>query len=111
MEDVKKNCLNAGLNLESIKFIKGDISDTLKSVENIPDVISVLRLDTDWYESTKVELEVLYPNLSEKGVIILDDYGHWEGSRKAVDEYFSSKKYKPLFNIIDKDCRSAVKID
>lgn len=109
LEDVKKNCLDAGLNLGSFKFVKGDISETLKLPENIPELISILRLDTDWYESTKTELEVLYPNLSERGVLIVDDYGHWEGSRKAVDEYFSNKNYKPLFNIIDQDCRSAIK--
>ena len=70
-----------------------------------------MRLDTDWYESTKAELEILYPKLSNGGVLIIDDYGHWEGARKAVDEYFSSRKYKPLFNVIDRTGRSAIKIE
>ncbi len=109
LEDVKQNCLNANLNLDSLKFVKGDICHTLKLTENIPEKISVLRLDTDFYDSTKIELEVFYPKLCDNGVIIIDDYGRWEGSRKAVEEYFNSKKNKPLFNIIDKSCRSGIK--
>lgn len=109
LEDVKTNCLNANLTLDKFSFVKGDICQTLKSNKNIPDTISVLRLDTDFYDSTKSELEVLYPKLSDRGVLIIDDYGRWQGSRKAVDEFFVSKKNKPLFNIIDKSCRSSIK--
>lgn len=109
LEDVKKNCVNANLNLETISFIKGDVCQTLKSEINLPNAISVLRLDTDFYNSTKTELDVLYPKLSDRGVLIVDDYGRWKGSRKAVDEYFSVKKNKPLFNVVDKSCRSSIK--
>jgi hypothetical protein len=70
-----------------------------------------LRLDTDWYKSTKTELEWLYPTLSNSGVLIIDDYGHWQGSRKAVDEYFANSEYKPLFNVVDYTGRSAIKIN
>jgi hypothetical protein len=59
-----------------------------------------LRLDTDWYDSTKIELEVLYPRLINNGFLIVDDYGHWEGQKRAVDEYFRNIK-KPFMNIID----------
>lgn len=111
LEDVKKNCVDSGLGESDFYFVKGDVCQTLRMPENVPSEISVLRLDTDWYESTKVELEVLYPNLAERGVLIIDDYGHWEGSRKAVDEYFSSKNYKPLFNVIDYTGRSAIKCE
>lgn len=110
LKDVQKNCSDAGLDVNSFKFIKGDVCETLKVSKNIPTEISVLRLDTDWYESTKTELEILYPRLSDQGVLIIDDYGHWEGARKAVDEYFSSQKYKPLFNVIDRTGRSGIKI-
>ena len=110
LKDVRKNCLDAGLDINSFRFIEGDVCETLKTPKNIPDEISVLRLDTDWYESTKAELEVLYPKLSDRGVLIIDDYGHWEGAKKAVDEYFSSRQYKPLFNVIDRTGRSAIKI-
>ena len=57
-----------------------------------PEKISLLRLDTDFYESTKAELENLYPSLQAGGIIIIDDYGHWEGCKKAVDEFFFNKK-------------------
>ena len=44
-------------------------------------------MDTDWYASTKVELEILYPRLVHGGVLIIDDYGHWKKNQKAVDEF------------------------
>lgn len=109
IEDVENNCRMSSIDTRGINFVKGDVLETLKDTQYIPDSISVLRLDTDWYESTKLELEVLYPNLSKNGVLIIDDYGHWEGARKAVDEYFSNQEYKPLFNVIDYTGRSALK--
>jgi O-methyltransferase len=74
---------------------------------NLPQRISVLRLDTDWYESTKKELEVLWPRLSPGGVLMVDDYGHWAGAKKAVDEYFDGRR--PFFHYIDHTGRLAVK--
>ena len=111
LEDVKNNFVESGLDLHDVNFIEGDICNTLVNQKNIPHLISVLRLDTDWYESTKVELETLYPQLCRNGVLIIDDYGSWEGARKAVDEYFEDKKYKPFFNVIDFTGRSAIKGD
>jgi len=78
-------------------FVKGKVEDTLVNRDNVPDRISVLRLDTDFYESTKIELEVLYPLVSDGGVIIVDDYSFWHGARQAVDEYFSSNNISPAF--------------
>ena len=69
-----------------------------RSSRNIPKKISVLRLDTDWYESTKIELEVLFPLLVKDGILIIDDYGYWNGAKKAVDRYFF-KKPIALFKI------------
>lgn len=110
IDDVKNNCISSNVNLDGLNFIKGDVSETLSIKENLPTQISILRLDTDWYESTKSELKVLYPILNVGGVLIIDDYGHWEGARKAVDEYFSVCRYKPLFNVIDYTGRSAIKL-
>jgi len=87
---VKKNMENTGLNLNDIKYVIGLVEDTLE--EKSPSKISVLRLDTDFYESTKKELEILFPKLQVGGIIIVDDYGHWKGCKKAVDEYFKDKK-------------------
>ncbi len=74
-----------------------------------PQAISILRLDTDWYVSTRHELEHLYPRLSPAGVLIIDDYGHWEGARRAADEYFSGIPDAPLLCRIDYTGRVAVK--
>ena len=90
---------------DQIRIVRGDVLQTLQVVR--PQSISVLRLDTDWYESTKLELELLYPLLSPGGVLIIDDYGHWEGSRAAVDEYFSGR-HRPLLSRITPAVRMAV---
>ncbi len=78
-----------------LRFCQGDVAETLQVMP--PEKIALLRLDTDWYESTKIELEVLYPRLQSGGVLIVDDYGHWQGARKAVDEYFG-ERYGAWFN-------------
>lgn len=91
IDDVKENLLNNGFkNLP--KLIKGDTKKVLKLKKNLPDKISFMRLDTDYYESTLNELKVLFPKLTKRGVLIIDDYGHHTGCRKAVDEYFKNKK-------------------
>lgn len=91
IEEVKSNLSLSKFDKNKIKFIVGDVSETLLDTKNIPDKISILRLDTDWYKSTKDELIFLYPKLVDSGVLIVDDYGHWKGSKKAVDEYFENK--------------------
>ena len=68
---------------------------------NLPESISILRLDTDFYDSTLVELNKLYPLLSPGGYIIIDDYGHWEGSRRAVNEYFGEEFVLANFKKLD----------
>jgi O-methyltransferase len=89
MEEVMDNFTEEGVWDEGkIKMVPGMVEKTLLDPINIPDAISLLRLDTDWYESTKIELEVLWPRLVSGGFLIVDDYGHWMGSRKAVDDYF-----------------------
>lgn len=63
------------------------VEDTVPA--DAPDTISILRLDTDWYTSTRHELTHLYPRLSSGGVLIIDDYGYWQGSRTAVEEFLA----------------------
>lgn len=99
LEDVKKVLSESKFNEENIVYVVGDVSETLTQKENIPKKISILRLDTDWYKSTKDELNYLYPILEDKGVLIVDDYGHWQGSKLAVDEYFS--EYDVKIEVID----------
>lgn len=89
LDEVRANVLSTNYPKEKIHFVKGKVEDTIPGV--IPSGIALLRLDTDWYESTFHELVHLYPLLQRKGVLILDDYGYWAGHKKAVDEYFADK--------------------
>ncbi len=87
--EARKNLEDTGtLDDNLLRFVVGDVCKTLLEPANIPERIALMRLDTDWYASTKIELKVLYPRLVPGGVLIVDDYGHWMGARKAVDEYF-----------------------
>lgn len=108
LEEVMANFSALGL-AEWAEFVKGDILETLRRPQTLPDRIGILRLDTDWYESTKLELEVLYPRLQVGGVLIIDDYGHWGGARKAVDEYFADRP-QPFLAYTDYTGRVGVKV-
>ena len=105
IDDVKRNLGRLRYPEDRIHFVPGDVLQTLPHKE--PDRIALLRLDTDWYESTRHEMESLYDKLVTGGVLIIDDYGHWGGSRKAVDEYFGAAA--PLLSRIDYTGRIAVK--
>ena len=72
-------------------------------------ILPFLRLDTDWYKSTKHELIHLFPKISKGGVLIIDDYGFWQGAKQAVDEYISENNIKILLNRIDHTGRIAIK--
>lgn len=107
IDKVRKNILNNCKDIKNIKLIKGDVLKTLLVKDNIPNKISILRLDTDWYKSTKIELEILFPKLVKNGVLIIDDYGDFLGCKKAVDEYFKNKKFN-IFKI-DSGARMLIK--
>jgi hypothetical protein len=106
-EAVKRNVLSTGYPADKLHFVRGKVEDTLPG--NAPDRIALLRLDTDWYESTRHELIHLYPRLCERGVLICDDYGDWQGARQAVDEYFAAQPFKPLLTRMDTTGRMAIK--
>lgn len=111
LEEVEQNFKDAKVDLKDVKFVQGDVLKTLSICENLPHKIAVLRLDIDWYESTRKEMEVLYPLLSRGGVLLIDDYGHWDGARKAIEEYFydNSDYHKPLLQYTDYAGRMGVK--
>lgn len=88
LDEVKQIINKTEYPMDKIKYVVGDVLETLNNETNIPNKISVLRLDTDWYLSTKKEMDVLFPILTSQGVLIVDDYGHWGGAKKAIDEYF-----------------------
>jgi O-methyltransferase len=108
LDEVKKNLEKTGYSREKIHFIQGKVEDTIPL--SAPQKIALLRLDTDWYESTKHELVHLFPRLVNGGVLIVDDYGYWQGCRKAVDEYIRDNGISILLNRIDFTGRIAVKV-
>lgn len=109
LEDVTASMTISGYPMDRVRFVKGKVEDTLRSAEPLPERIALLRLDTDWYLSTKAEMEILYPRLVPGGVLILDDYGHWAGSKQAVDEYFAERGVALLLNRIDRAGRMAIR--
>lgn len=109
IEEVRENLAKTGYPTQLLHFIEGDMTATLEVQANLPNEIAVLRLDTDWYESTKKELDVLFPRIVSGGVCIIDDYGHWSGAKKAVDEYLSHQKLSPLLFATDYTGRCFIK--
>jgi O-methyltransferase len=108
IDDVRANMQATGYPQELVHYVKGPVETTIPdSAPRGP--IALLRLDTDWYESTKHELTHLFPLLSEGGVLIIDDYGHWHGARKAVDEYFGAYGGRFYLHRIDYTGRLLVK--
>ncbi len=108
IEDVQTNLESTGYPKEKLHYVKGKVEDTIPGT--LPKAISILRLDTDWYESTYHELIHLFPLLSKNGVLIIDDYGHWEGARGAVDKYIKENNITILLNRIDYTGRIGIKI-
>ena len=89
------------------KLIKGNIMKTLLEKKNLPENISFLRMDTDLYKTTKLQLEILYPRLVSGGVLHIDDYGHCPGVKKAVDEFFENQNI--WMHRVDYTCRYIIK--
>ena len=104
---VRRTLLSTGYPEERLHIVRGPVEETLPA--EAPSSLALLRLDTDWYESTRHELVHLYPRLAEGGVLIVDDYGHWNGARLAVDEYLAGQPAPLLLNRIDYTGRLAVK--
>jgi len=108
LDGVQRNLGSTGYPMDKVHFVKGKVEDTIPG--DMPaGPVAILRLDTDWYESTRHELRYFYPSLARSGVLILDDYGHWQGARKAVDEYFAAHGIRPLMGRVDADGRMLLK--
>lgn len=107
LERVKQTMNRCAYDPARLRFVAGKVEDTLPGAA--PELIALLRLDTDWYQSTRHELEHLFPRLAPGGVLIIDDYGWWEGARRAVDEYFGTGGPRMLLNIIDETGRIGVR--
>ena len=107
MDDVKSNLVATGYPADQILLVKGRVEDTIPAT--MPKALALLRLDTDWYESTRHELTHLYPILSRFGLLIIDDYGHWQGARQATDEFVRTLPDPLYLHRIDYTARLAVK--
>jgi len=107
IQEVRGNLAKTAYPTQNIDLVKGPVEETIPGFA--PDRIAILRLDTDWHASTKHELIHLYPRLASGGVLIIDDYGDWEGARKAVDDYIDEQGLKVLLVRIDRAARIAVK--
>ncbi len=108
LDQVKRAMDGVGYDRERVHFVKGKVEDTLPG--SAPEAVALLRLDTDWYESTKHEMVHLFPRLARGGVLILDDYGEWAGARKAVDEYIEENRIPILLSRIDYTGRIGIKL-
>jgi hypothetical protein len=108
LEEVRANLRSTGYDENLITYVQGPVEETLP--DNAPEAIAILRLDTDWYESTRHELQHLFPRLTGGGVLIIDDYGYWRGARQAVDEFIHDQKLPLLLNRIDHTARICVKL-
>jgi O-methyltransferase len=107
VEEVKRNLAGTGYPMERVNLVEGRVEETIPV--NAAERIALLRLDTDWYDSTYHELVHLFPRLERGGVLIVDDYGHWKGAREAVDQYFAETRSPMLLNRIDYTGRVGVK--
>ena len=105
---VRELIATAGYPAQRIHFVKGPVEATIP--EAAPERLALLRLDTDWYESTYHELTHLYPKLTEHGIIIIDDYGAWAGAKEAVDRYFAENNVHLLFFRVDSTGRMGIRI-
>ena len=85
--------------MERIRFVVGPVEDTLPRADH--EAIAMLRLDTDWYESTRAEMDYLFDRVIPGGVVIFDHYGWWNGHRRAIDEYLAAHRKTLLLNRID----------
>lgn len=105
--EVRMNMQTTGYPDHQTFLVKGPVEATLP--HKAPSQIAILRLDTDWYASTLHELCCLYPKVSHLGVVAIDDYGHWQGARRAVDEYLATNKIPCLLHRTDYTAREFVK--
>src|SRR5882757_42469 len=108
IDEVRKNIASTSYPAEQVHYIQGPVELTIPA--NTPaQPIALLRLDTDWYQSTQHELFHLYARIARGGILIVDDYGHWQGARKAVDEFFASQPRPVFLHRIDYTARLVLK--
>jgi O-methyltransferase len=94
---------NAGADLERVKIVEGWFEDTFPTVSISQ--VALLNIDADWYESVKLCLETFYDGVVPGGFVSIDDYGHWPGCRRAVDEFFTARQLTYTLQEVDYTAR------
>jgi O-methyltransferase len=107
VRQVRSNLLSTGYPTDRLHFVEGPVEKTIPDAA--PPELALLRLDTDWYASTRHELQHLWPRLAVGGICIIDDYGHWAGARRATDEFIESLGLTVLIHRLDYSGRLIVK--
>ena len=107
LDEVKSNLYSTAYPKQKMRFVEGKVEETIP--DSLPETIALLRLDTDFFDSTHHELVHLFPKLSPNGVLIIDDYGWWKGSRDATDQYFEANGVNILLHRVDSTSRVAIK--
>lgn len=100
LDDVRENMFSTGYPQDKIVFVKGMVEDTLP--RHAPEKLALLRLDTDFHDSTYHAMVHLYPRLVPGGVLVLDDYGSMQGARDAVLNYFKENDIHVLIHRIER---------
>jgi len=108
-DQTKAYLCSSGYPMERINLVKGWFQDTLPKSKAQIGLIAILRLDGDFYESTKVVLEQLFDQVAPGGIVIVDDYGSFEGCRRAVDEFLSKRGLSPFIHYVENGVRFFVK--
>jgi len=108
LEEVKRNMAVTSYPEDKLIYVKGKVEDTIPGT--MPERIALLRLDTDWYDSSYHTFVHLFPRLSVGGVLIIDDYGFWQGQRDATDAYFAKHNVHILLTDIGGGGAIGVKI-
>ena len=106
LEEVQRVVLGSGYPAERVHFVQGLVEDTIP--DQAPATIALCRLDTDFYASTAHEMAHLFPRISPGGVLIVDDYGEFQGARKAVDEHLAASGTAVLLHRVDQGGRVAI---
>lgn len=107
LDEVKANMASTGYPDDKFVYVQGEVEATLP--DHAPERVALLRLDTDWYQSTYHEMNHLFPRLAPGGVLVLDDYGSFEGARKAVDQFVEETGTALFLHRIDSTGRLAIK--
>ncbi|HVI07959.1 MAG TPA: TylF/MycF/NovP-related O-methyltransferase [Candidatus Binatia bacterium] len=108
LEEVRDMFRRLGI-ANNVEFVKGLFQQTLPAAPIAR--IAVLHIDGDWYDSVKACLDTLYDKVVPGGVIQLDDFGYWQGARKAVEEFFLERSIQAPLKRLDYSGRSFIKPD